>query len=407
MKHSVKVDRHVNGSIRLRVSFDKHRVELFIGESCSENEWRNGRAVGKGSTRLNAVIAQKVADIDTIFQRCEVVHGRYPTNEELKNCVKGVVASSGTVTDCLDEFTSVEGSRGGWAYSTVQKFRTLKMHVTEYDRNARINSVDDVWLHGFVAHLQRHGMRNTTIAKNLKLFRWFLSWASREKHYEGNSHTTFRPKLKGTTQANDIIYLEWDELQTLINAELPEALHIHRQVFVFQCFTGLRYSDLYNLRKKDISDGRMKITTKKTADTLTIDLNDTALAILDELSVCATRGKALPVISNVNYNLAIHDMCRLAGLDRAVTKVYYVGGVRHEESGELWQFVTSHAARRTFVVNALRLKIPAEVIMSWTGHKDYDAMKPYIKIVDELKRSEMAKFNTIDPKIDPPNDNTD
>ena len=34
--------------------------------------------------------------------------------------------------------------------------------------------------------------------------------------------------------------------------------------------------------------------------------------------------------------------------------------------------------------------------MEWTGHKDYKAMKPYIKIVDELKAENMEKFNTFE-----------
>lgn len=54
--------------------------------------------------------------------------------------------------------------------------------------------------------------------------------------------------------------------------------------------------------------------------------------------------------------------------------------------------MSSHIGRRTFIVNGLYLGIPAEVIMKWTGHKDYQTMKPYIAIVDVLK-TEMNKFN--------------
>lgn len=54
--------------------------------------------------------------------------------------------------------------------------------------------------------------------------------------------------------------------------------------------------------------------------------------------------------------------------------------------------VTTHCARRTFVVNSLRLGIPAEVIMKWTGHSDFSAMKPYVAIVDKLKKENMAKY---------------
>jgi hypothetical protein len=33
------------------------------------------------------------------------------------------------------------------------------------------------------------------------------------------------------------------------------------------------------------------------------------------------------------------------------------------------------------------------VVMKWTGHSDYKAMKPYIDIVDSIKASSMTKFD--------------
>ncbi|MBR3388714.1 MAG: site-specific integrase, partial [Bacteroidales bacterium] len=53
----------------------------------------------------------------------------------------------------------------------------------------------------------------------------------------------------------------------------------------------------------------------------------------------------------------------------------------------------THTGRRSFVVNALSLGIPPNVVMKWTGHSDYKAMKPYIDIVDSIKASSMTKFN--------------
>ncbi len=58
----------------------------------------------------------------------------------------------------------------------------------------------------------------------------------------------------------------------------------------------------------------------------------------------------------------------------------------------------------TFREPALTLGIPAEVIMRWTGHADLKAMKPYIKIVDDLKKQEMSKF---DDMFTPKKGNTD
>ena len=54
-----------------------------------------------------------------------------------------------------------------------------------------------------------------------------------------------------------------------------------------------------------------------------------------------------------------------------------------------------HAGRRTFICNALALGIPAQVVMKWTGHSDYKAMKPYIDIADDIKANAMNKFNQL------------
>jgi hypothetical protein len=45
----------------------------------------------------------------------------------------------------------------------------------------------------------------------------------------------------------------------------------------------------------------------------------------------------------------------------------------------------THVGWRTFICNALFLGIPAQVVMKWTGHSDYKAMKPYIDIADDIK----------------------
>jgi integrase len=57
--------------------------------------------------------------------------------------------------------------------------------------------------------------------------------------------------------------------------------------------------------------------------------------------------------------------------------------------------VSTHTARRTFVVTALTLGVPAEVVMRWTGHSDWASMRPYVAIVDELKKKEMGRFDGI------------
>lgn len=101
--------------------------------------------------------------------------------------------------------------------------------------------------------------------------------------HRNNAYDTFRPKLKDTQKK--IIFLTWEELTKLREFEIPPAKQSFdrvRDVFLFQCFTGLRYSDAYNLRRSDIKEDHIEVTTIKTSDSLVIELNKHSKAILEK-----------------------------------------------------------------------------------------------------------------------------
>ena len=241
-------------------------------------------------------------------------------------------------------------------------------------------------------------MRNTTVMKDYSLVKWFLRWAASKDYYKGKAHTDFKPKLKGTDgNSQEIIFLTMDEIQLLQNHEFKsgqEHLERVRDVFLFTCFTGLRYSDVAKLTRQDVKKGFIQIVTQKTVDGIRIELNKHAQAILDKYKdVEFTKNKALPVISNQKMNDYLKDLGKMCELNEPQRIVYFKGSARHEEVYPKWQLLTTHCGRRTFVVNALQLGIPSEVIIRWTGHSDFKSMKPYVKIVDELKEREMSKFD--------------
>jgi integrase len=141
------------------------------------------------------------------------------------------------------------------------------------------------------------------------------------------------------------------------------------------------------------------VVTKKTNDRLHIELNKYALSILARYKeVRFPRGLALPVVANATMNEHLHDAAEEAGIDEPVRIVQFCGNERIEQVVPKYAVLTTHAGRRTFIVNGLRLGIPAPVIMEWTGHSDFKAMKPYIKIVDAAKVENMAKFDSYAPE---------
>ena len=50
----------------------------------------------------------------------------------------------------------------------------------------------------------------------------------------------------------------------------------------------------------------------------------------------------------------------------------------------------THAARRTFVVHALEEGMSPQIVMTFTGHEDYDSLKPYIAITDKTRKNLMT-----------------
>lgn len=106
-------------------------------------------------------------------------------------------------------------------------------------------------------------------------------------------------------------------------------------------------------------------------------------------------GMALPSVSNQWSNRAIKEIGDLCGIDEPVLITTHSGRNRSEATMPKWTLLSTHCARRTFVVTALQLGIPIEVITRWTGHSDLKAMRPYIAIVDELKAKNMAKFDEV------------
>jgi len=98
---------------------------------------------------------------------------------------------------------------------------------------------------------------------------------------------------------------------------------------------------------------------------------------------------ALPVISNEKMNKYLKDLCELCGFNTMITKVCFRKGQRVEETYPKYELIGTHAGRRTFICFALSSGVPPQVVMKWTGHSDYKAMKPYIDIAEKTKADTM------------------
>lgn len=400
-------------AIRMRVTIRGERPFDFpLGRKVDLDNWDAGteRVVADAidATEINRTIEEYKSLINEVFARFELLEKRIPTPQEVKDLFNDMIGRRPTANEqgsldfwgVFDLFTTQTGKKNQWTPSTFQKFRTLRHHLKSFSPALSFSLLTEDKLQYLVAYYYNKDFRNTTISKQLSFLRWFLRWAAQKGYYNGDLHNTFKPKLKGTSvDSREIIYLSQDELRQLQEFDFPstqEALERVRDVFLFQCFTGLRYSDVAKLKRSDVKKGIVHVVTKKTIDGLRIELNKHSQAIIDKYKdYNFPDDKALPVISNVKMNAHLKTLGQVVGLDEPTRIVYFRGNKRYEEVYPKWALLTTHTGRRTFVVTALQLGIPAEVIMRWTGHSKFEAMKPYAKIVDELREKSMSKFNLL------------
>ncbi|KAA6308412.1 Tyrosine recombinase XerC, partial [termite gut metagenome] len=277
------------------------------------------------------------------------------------------------------------GMQNNWREATYEKFATIKKYLQGFDSELTIDALDETRLNDYVNYLRdTKNLRNSTTGKQIDFLKCCLRWSKRKGYPTNPAFETFKPKLKTTRKK--VIFLTWEELNKLREYPIParkKYLERVRDVFLFCCFTGLRYSDVFNLKRSDVKTGHIEITTVKTADSLIIELNNHSRSILEKYKdVPFERDKALPVIRNQRMNTYLKELGELCGIDEPVGETYYKGGERIDVVAPKYALLGSHAGRRTFICNALSLGIPAQVVMKWTGHSDYTAMKPYIDIAD-------------------------
>ena len=405
-----------NVPIRMRVNFASKRIEFTTGYRIDAAKWdsdkqrvRNGctNKLKQSASEINDSLLGYYTEVQEIFKKFEVEE-IMPTPEQIKEAfnalhkpieeVKPRKSTPNAFYKVFDEFVRDCGRQNDWTDSTYEKFAAVKNHLMNFRDGLTFDFFDEKGLNDYVTYLRDvKEMRNSTIGKQLSFLKWFLRWAFKKGLHQNNAYDSYKPKLKSTQKK--IIFLTWEELNKLREFEIPaakQALDRVRDVFLFQCFTGLRYSDVFNLRRSDIKGDYIEVTTVKTSDSLIIELNKHSKAILDKYKdVSFEDDKVLPVITNQKMNDYLKELAELAGIDEPVRQTYYRGNERIDEVTPKYALLGTHAGRRTFICNALALGIPPQVVMKWTGHSDYKAMKPYIDIADDIKANAMSKFNQL------------
>lgn len=333
---------------------------------------------------------KKISDRFWTEYHNSLIKGTTLTTKEVKEVMTRAVRQEDQIKkefgffELYDEF--IEYKERSVKKKTMYRYKTFIDIFHSFEANTRIKlDVDEIsprLATELTLFLQKkYGYSNNSIVKYLKQLKSFAKYCF---EYEHSQNQKFK-QIKTSEDPSSVFVLEEHEIHKILDLQLSdESWQEIRDAFCFLCFTGQRYSDLKNLKWKDLyNDGKYsywRLYQYKTGSTQHIDipLLPEALDLINQRVSDDPDAYIFNVISNQKMNKKLKKIAKLAGIKGEFTTVRNQGGERLEIVSKRWEKVTTHVGRKSFITNALKKGMSITLVQKISGHSSTKAMRPYI-----------------------------
>jgi site-specific recombinase XerD len=224
-----------------------------------------------------------------------------------------------------------------------------------------------------------HPLSDITAKKHVKKVRQILKAGVRTKQIPNNPLDGFNC----SGDEKEVHPLEFQQVEMIYSKEISiPRLEEVRDAFIFQCFTGFAYQDIYNLSPDHIVHVGLngeRWLIKERGKTSVIELVP-ILPVVEELirkyednNYCKINNRLIPVNSNYRYNVYLKELAEICGIKKELN---------------------THLARHTFADIMLNNGIPLEDVSKMLGHKSIRTTQRYAKVRKERISRSMANVRT-------------
>ncbi len=169
-------------------------------------------------------------------------------------------------------------------------------------------------------------------------------------------------------------FLTKSDLALIENTEVDKSLQLTKDLFLFQCYTGIPYEAIYKITIENISQDEsnnlwLKYNRSKTEENAVVMLLDKAISILAKYS---GQEKCFPVYVNQTYNKYLKVLAAACSIKKNLT---------------------THVARHTFSTTiALDNGLSLETLQKILGHAKISTTQIYGKITENRIKDEMTEL---------------
>ncbi|MGE4512553.1 MAG: site-specific integrase [Chryseobacterium sp.] len=379
-------------NIYLRITVDGIPKETSTKRKWYPNRWdqKEGKAIGtkEDARTINLFLESLTTKINR--HRTELMNNDIPiTSIDLINFVNGKYRTRNKVLEEFQEHNDEMAKlvvTGEYSKGTHERYITARSHVQEFilhkynmtDLEFSVLNYEFVKDYNVYLKTERHCSNNTSL-KYISNFKKIVLRAVAKEIIPKDPFKLFvskktKVKKKPLTKA-ELTRIEEKEFRS-------ERLSVVRDIFIFQCYTGLSYIDAFQLKWENIKeadDGSMWIMSsrQKSKSDTDIPLLPKALEIMARYKndpQCLKRKTVLPGRSNQKMNEYLKEIAVLC---------------------EIHETLNTHKARRTFASTiTLNNGVSIHVVKEMLGHYSIKQTEEYAMTEQASIAREMKQLET-------------
>lgn len=373
--------------VYLRITVSGKRAEFSTGKTIDPSKWSSELSRLKGNSEeartINKyfdVLLSRILEIE----RNLVLSGESFDATDVKNLLTGKQDTERYLIPIFQEHNNrIEKLIGKeYALATLKNYKTCLSHLKKFlwsfykKSDINIKKIEPAFLNDFDFFLRTVAKcNNNSTVKHTKNLAKILKICHHNNWIEKDLVMYYKGKFNEVT-AN---FLTDEEIKTMLDKDFSgQGLNLVRDIFIFSCYTGLAYIDIYNLTKDHIStgiDGNLWIMTNRqktnTASNIPLlPIPEEIIRKYENHPIALQSEKLLPVYTNQKINeylKTIADNC------------------------EINKKLTFHVARHTFATTVtLANNVSMESVSKMLGHKSIKTTQHYAKILDKKVSEDMV-----------------
>lgn len=384
--HSGVFSKDGTGPVEVRITIERRPYYINTGVRVRKKEWKYNQVVNRSDANdLNERVAVMLHRVDAYINDC--IKNHKPI--DIKKMRKHIWSFDGRRSyDAEDMLAWCESEIGklGIAPGTAAHYRTSVARLVEYGKMQKWSDLSVESIHRYDAWLHTIQLHQTDAEKRLGKPAKYLSQATIRNHHKDFRALLSRAYKFGIIEVNPYDRMKGDikrgdeeriEFLTAAERDRIDALHVTegsmlatvRDVFIFQCYTGMAYGDMQAFKVDNcrVEDDRYLYSAPrlKTGVRFYIQLLPRALELVKKY------GGQMPRIADQTLNRNLKTLADMANIQKRMT---------------------THVGRHTFATWMLSNKVPMERVQKMLGHRRITQTQRYAKVLAEDVYSEFDKF---------------